>query len=142
MSKPRTDPGLKRTDPALSRTDPAVRRRRMRGDEPTLVAPSTTILYRAVDVTELGEIEATGFKRFPRRDFLDAVRSQQQAEAIAAKGGEHGAGWVTRFIIRTDHFATYRHEGEYRIPGADQAALDEAMLGPIVVVRTSRPPKK
>ena len=104
-------------------------------------------LYRAVDAAELAQIDALGHRRFPRvpdDTFFEAVSSKEAAQASAAEGANFGvgAGWVTRFAVSADHYDRHAREGGYRIAAAKQASLDEAMVGPIVVIRASRPPKK
>ena len=57
-----------------------------------------------------------------------------------------GGGFVTRFEVRSNFLARYethvvgaRHHEEYWIPAEDLESFNEAIVGPIVVVRSYAP---
>jgi hypothetical protein len=117
--------------------DPAMgpRPRRARGDEPTLVAPTTTVLHRVVDGAELAKIEASGHRRFPRPTATFTLLSDESRARLA-----RGSGWVTRFSVQNDVLARYpklggSRDAEYAIPAAEVEMLNDAIIGPIVVLR-------
>ena len=121
--------------PTLVGTEGVPKPRRVRGDEPTLVAPMTTVLYRPVDAAELAKIEGSGHRRFPRGERAFTVLVDEAHARLAT-----GSGWLTRFAVRTDVIALYPKLGgarseEYAIPAGEVEALNDAIVGPIVVVR-------
>ena len=113
------------------------RKKRLRGDEPTLMAPAATVLYRAVDESELSRIQQLEHKRFAPMQGAETIQilcDEQHARAIA------GPGWVTRFAVQNNLLSKYARTGakpreEYRIPAPDVEALNDALVGPIVVLR-------
>jgi len=110
-------------------------KRRARGDEPTLVAPVTTVLHRVVDEAELAKIEASGHRRFPRPSTTFTLLADEGHARLS-----RGSGWVTRFTVQADVLARYprlgtERDAEYAIPPGEVEALNDAIVGPIVVLR-------
>lgn len=109
----------------------------MRGDEPTLMAPAATVLYRVVHEAELAKIQQLEHKKFPPLaggETLQILVDEQHARAIA------GPAWVTRFAVMNTALSKYPRTGakpreEIRVPASDVDALNEAIVGPIVVLR-------
>ena len=108
----------------------------------------TITLWRPVGPAELHLIEATGMRRFPPRlpeqPIFYPVTTQEYAEKIARGWNvrSEGAGFVTRFRVRTDTLARYdvqeaggRAHREYWIPAADMDAFNAAIVGLIEVVQ-------
>src|SRR5678815_2645893 len=73
----------------------------------------TTILYRPVGPKELGLIAASGFHEFPPRlpdqPIFYPVLNEEYARQIARDWNvrESGAGYVTRFAVRSEFLARY-----------------------------------
>jgi len=113
------------------------RRRRARGDEPTLMAPATTLLYRIVDEAELSRLQERGHRQFAPMEGAETIQlllDEAQARLLA------GPGWVTRLAIHNEALKKYARTGsppreEYRVPSGDLAVLNDAIVGPIVVLR-------
>lgn len=100
------------------------------------LSPMTT-LYRPVGATELAQIVASGYRRFPANDDFHPVREESQARALADAGVEDGGAWVVRFAVQTDFLARYpRVNDAHRVPANDLAAFNDAIVGLIVVLRT------
>jgi hypothetical protein len=111
----------------------------------------TTVLFRPVGLAELRLVAQAGFRRFPHhlRDqpIFYPVCNEEYAVEIAQNAREEGGGFVTRFAVRNDFLAGYsRHivgpsyHEEYWIPWEDLDAFNEAIEGPISVVREFPPP--
>src|SRR5215468_9522268 len=97
----------------------------------------TTILYRPVGLKELELIAASGFREFPPRlpeqPIFYPVLNEEYARQIARDWNVQasGAGYVTRFTLRTDFTSKYPvqkvgsfiHQ-ELWIPGEDLAEMN------------------
>jgi hypothetical protein len=101
----------------------------------------TTTLYRPVGAAELAQIVESGYRRFPANDDFHPVRAEARARALADSGVEDGGAWVVRFAVQTDFLARYPAvDDAHRIPARDLSGFNDAIIGPIVVLRT--PTKK
>jgi hypothetical protein len=128
---------IRGSEPTLTAAGAPPRKRRARGDEPTLAAPVTTVLYRVVDAAELARLQERGHRQFAPIEGAETMQflcDESQARLVA------GPGWVTRFAIRNDVLAKYPRTGsppreEVRIPSSELATLNDAIIGPIVVLR-------
>ena len=111
----------------------------------------TTILFRPVGPAELALIAATGFRAFPPRlpeqPIFYPVLNESYAIQIARDWNvkADGAGYVTRFAVRSDFLDSYpvqqaggREHLEYWIPAEDLWAFNEALVGEIEVVAEFR----
>lgn len=109
---------------------------------------STTTLWRPVGPRELERIRQAGMRAFPPRlpeqPIFYPVLSEDYAVKIARDWNvpESGAGFVTRFEVRTSFLDPYpvREAGgrahlEYWIPAEDMDAFNAALVGRIEVVR-------
>jgi hypothetical protein len=128
-------PRVRGDEPTLAGTGQGPKPRRARGDEPTLVAPTTTVLHRVVDAAELAKIEASGHRRFPRPNATFTLLGDEGHARLA-----RGSGWVTRFAVQSDVLSRYPRLGsardiEYAIPPNEVETLNDAIIGPIVVLR-------
>jgi len=115
----------------------------------------TTVLLRPVSAAELRLIALSGYRRFPRESLepleqpiFYPVCTEQYALEVALEWNarEDAGGAVTRFSVRTEFLANYvrrvvgaRHEEEYGIPSEDLDALNDAIVGPISVLREFPP---
>jgi hypothetical protein len=110
-----------------------------------------TILWRPVGPAELRLIEQSGMKAFPPRlpdqPIFYPVTTEDYAVKIARDWNvpASGAGFVTRFQVRTDFLEHYevqdaggRAHREYWIPADQLDAFNAAIVGPIEVVREFR----
>ena len=84
----------------------------------------------------LGVVHATGLTSNNRSHF----DSMQFMETGTPDVKTTGSGWLTRFAVLTDVIARYPKIGgkrseEYAIPASEVEALNDAIVGPIVVVR-------
>lgn len=128
---------IRGTEPTLVAAGKDPRKRRARGDEPTLVAPMTTVLFRPVDAAELARLQERGHRTFAPIEGAETIQlvcEEAHARALA------GPGWVTRFAVRMDFLTKFSALGskpreEYRVPTSELAALNDAIVGPIVVLR-------
>ncbi len=112
----------------------------------------TVTLFRPVGPRELELIERSGFREFPPRlpdqPIFYPVCNEEYAREIAERWNvkDSGSGFVTRFSVREDFISRYathvvgakRHE-EFWIPAEELEALNDAIVGPIDVVRNLRP---
>ncbi len=111
-------------------------------------ATQTTTLYRPVGPEELALIEQSGYTVFPPRlpeqPIFYPVTNQGYAEQIARDWNvkASGAGFVTRFSVRTDFLSAYdvqivgaQNHAEYWIPAQDLPAFNAALIGPIEVIK-------
>jgi hypothetical protein len=77
---------------------------------------ATTTLYRPVGPKELALIRASGMKAFPPRlpeqSIFYPVLNEEYATQIARDWNvkESGAGYVTRFAVRSDYLAKFKVE--------------------------------
>jgi hypothetical protein len=107
----------------------------------------TKILYRPVGPEELALIRESGFRAFPPRlleqPIFYPVLTEEYAVRIARDWNvpASGAGYVTRFAVRTSFLQGYpvRDAGgvahrEYWIPADDLPAFNSAIVGPIEVI--------
>jgi hypothetical protein len=111
----------------------------------------TTTLWRPVGPAELALIRESGMRRFPPRlpdqPIFYPVTTEDYAVKIARDWNvrDSGAGFVTRFEVRRDYLDAYdaqdaggRAHREYWIPAEDLEAFNDAIVGPIEVVRDFR----
>jgi hypothetical protein len=115
--------------------------------EGNAVADEASVLYRPVGPKELELIAASGWQRFPPRlpeqPIFYPVLHEDYARQIAERWNvqENGAGYVTRFRVRTDFLARYKvqtvgesiHQ-EYWIPAEQLEAFNDAIVGRIEVI--------
>ena len=107
---------------------------------------NTTTLWRPVGPVELALIEASGMSTFPPRlpeqPIFYPVVTEEYAIKIARDWNvrDSGAGYVTRFEVKTDFLALYRVEEaggrahrEYWIPAEELSAFNEAIVGSIEI---------
>jgi len=113
------------------------------------VSPRTIELYRPVGPEELALIAESGHRRFPPRLPEQPIFYPVCNEAYASEIAEgwntrsSGIGHVTRFLVLADFLARYtthvvgaKHHLEYWIPAEELDAFNDAIVGPIAVVRT------
>lgn len=113
---------------------------------------ATTVLYRPVGPAELRLIAASGYREFPPRlpdqPFFYPVLNAEYAQQITREWNvpASGAGYVTRFAVRSAFLAQYpvRTVGasvhqELWIPAADLAELNRNIVGPIEVITEYQP---
>lgn len=111
-------------------------------------APRTTILWRPTGPEELALVAESGWRawppRLPDQPIFYPVRNEAYAVLIARDWNvpASGAGYVTRFEIRTDYLDNYdvqqaggRDILEYWIPAADLEEFNRNIVGGIEVVR-------
>lgn len=107
----------------------------------------TTTLFRPVGPEELELIRRSGFRAFPPRlpeqPIFYPVLTEDYAIKIARDWNvkASGAGYVTRFQVRTRFLAAYEVQTaggsahlEYWIPAQDLGAFNAAIVGSIEVV--------
>ena len=117
-------------------------------------APETTTLYRPVGRAELELIAESGHRRFPPRlpeqPIFYPVCNEEYATQIARDWNvkESGAGYVTRFAVRTNFLAAHETHRvgsaialEYWIPSEELDAFNDAIVGTIEVVSEFRSPE-
>lgn len=110
---------------------------------------STKILWRPVRPAELESIVQAGNRRIPPRlpeqPIFYPVCNERYAVEIAERWNvtTSGAGYVTKFEVRTDFIERYephvvgmKHHEEYWIPAEELEAFNDAIVGAIEVVRT------
>lgn len=107
---------------------------------------ATTVLYRPVGPKELALIEASGFREFPPRllgqPIFYPVLNEEYAIQIARDWNvpASGAGFVTRFQVRTEFLKKYppqivggkKHE-ELWVPAEGLAEFNRNIVGLIEV---------
>ena len=111
------------------------------------MSSQVTELFRPVGPIELALIAESGFRRFPPRlpeqPIFYPVCNEAYAVEIARDWNvkASGAGYVTRFFVRTDFLSAYdrqiagaRQHVEYWIPAEDLDAFNDAIVGLIEVV--------
>ncbi len=97
----------------------------------------TTVLYRPVDAAELARLQERGHRSFAPMEGAETIQlvcDEAQARALA------GPGWVTRLALRNDFLSRHPPLGEtprqeHRVPSGELDALNDAIVGPIVVLR-------
>ena len=107
------------------------------------------VLWRPVGPAELALIAASGMREFPPRlpdqPIFYPVTTEEYAIKIARDWNvrDSGAGYVTRFLVRQDCLARYsvqnaggRAYQEYWIPAEHLVSFNQAIVGPIEVVRS------
>ncbi len=113
------------------------RKRRPSGADSTVQLSPMTTLYRPVGAAELAQIVDSGYRRFPANEDFHPVRDEARARTLASAGVEDGGAWVVRFAVQTDVLARYpRVDDAYRIPANDLSSFNDAIVGPIAVLRT------
>lgn len=113
--------------------------------------PETVTLWRPVGPKELELIRQSGMRAFPPRlpeqPIFYPVVTEDYAIKIARDWNvpASGAGFVTRFNVRSDFLARYRIEEaggrahrEYWIPAEDLPAFNAAIVGEIEVTAEFR----
>jgi hypothetical protein len=112
----------------------------------------TTILYRPVGPKEMALIRASGHRAFPPRlpqqPIFYPVLSEEYARQIARDWNvkDSGAGYVTRFAVRTEFTVRYPvqkvgssiHQ-ELWIPAEDLAEMNRNIVGLIEVIAEYKP---
>jgi hypothetical protein len=112
------------------------------------MSESTATLWRPVGPKELDLIRQADMVAFPPRlpeqPFFYPVLSEDYAVKIARDWNvpESGAGFVTRFEVKTSYLDRYpvqeaggRAHLEYGIPAEDMDAFNAAIVGKIEVIR-------
>ena len=107
----------------------------------------TTILYRPVGPKELALIAASGYREFPPRlpeqPIFYPVLNEDYARQIARDWNVEasGAGYVTRFAVRTEFAARYPVQTvggsvhkELWIPAEDLAEMNRNIVGLIEII--------
>ena len=107
----------------------------------------TTMLYRPVGSKELGLIAASGFREFPPRlpeqPIFYPILNEEYARQIARDWNvaASGAGFVTRFAVRSGFLAKYPPQKvggaihqELWIPAQDLAEMNRNIVGLIEVI--------
>jgi hypothetical protein len=109
----------------------------------------TTLLYRPVGPRELELVKASGWRRWPPRlpeqPIFYPVTNEEYAAEIASTWNvaENGAGYVTRFHVRTSfmqqfetHCVGASHHIEWWIPAERLEELNDNIVGSIEVIAT------
>jgi hypothetical protein len=117
--------------------------------------PATVTLYRPVGQNELDLIVESGYRRFPPRlpdqPIFYPVCNEEYAVEIAERWNvrEKGIGHVTCFRVLADYLSAFqpqvvgaRHHVEYWIPAELLDAFNDAIVGPIEVIRTFHRPTR
>lgn len=107
----------------------------------------TTTLFRPVGPKELALIAASGYRAFPPRlpeqPIFYPVLNEDYARQIARDWSvaASGAGYVTRFAVRSGFVAKYATQTvgasihqELWIPAEDLAEMNRSIVGPIEVI--------
>jgi hypothetical protein len=111
----------------------------------------TTLLFRAVGITELELIRDSKFTAFPPRlleqPIFYPVLNEEYAVQIARdwNAKHEGVGYVTRFRVRNEYLSRYEvhtvgssvHR-EYWIPAEELLAFNENIVGTIELVAEFR----
>jgi hypothetical protein len=116
-----------------------------------MIVPETTVLWRPVGPEELELIRQSGWRawppRLPGQPFFYPVLNEEYAIKIARDWnvGASGAGYVTRFHVRTDFVARYpvRQAGgktilELWVPAEELGELNASIVGQIEVIHEFR----
>ncbi|MEV6659363.1 ADP-ribosylation/crystallin J1 [Nocardia fluminea] len=111
-------------------------------------APRTTVLWRPTGPAELARVAESGWRtwppRLPDQPIFYPVLNEAYAVLIARDWNvpASGAGYVTRFEVRTDYLDNYdvqqaggRDILEYWIPAEDLEEFNRNIIGAIEVVR-------
>lgn len=116
---------------------------------------NVTVLFRPVGPRELALIQASGCCEFPPRlegqPYFYPVQTEEYATQIArdwnAKNPAIGAGFVTRFRVRTEYLARFElnivgsaiHK-EYWIPAEELPEFNRNIVGKIEVIAEFKAP--
>lgn len=118
-------------------------------------ASDSTVLFRPVGPKELALIEGSNFSEFPPRldgqPFFYPVLTEEYAVQIArewnAKNPAIGAGFVTRFRVRTEYLKRFKLQTvgsaihkEYWIPAEDLPEFNRNIVGKIEIVAEFKAP--
>jgi hypothetical protein len=111
----------------------------------------TKILYRPVGPKELALIAASGYREFPPRlpeqPIFYPVLNEEYARQIAREWNakDSGAGYVTKFAVRTKFLARYEQQQvgaaihrELWIPSEELAEMNRNIVGFIEVIAEYR----
>ena len=106
-----------------------------------------TVLYRPIGPKELALIAASGYREFPPRlpeqPIFYPVLDEEYARQIARDWNvkDSGAGYVTKFAVRTEFLARYEQQQvgaavhrELWIPAEDLAEMNRNIVGLIEVI--------
>lgn len=117
-----------------------------------VVEDETTTLFRPVGPRELELLRLAEWKRWPPRlegqPIFYPVTNEAYASEIASKWNVQasGAGYVTRFCVRTSFMARYdvqcvgsSQHTEWWIPAADLEELNDNIVGVIEVIASFEP---
>src|SRR5215469_9710055 len=112
----------------------------------------TTIMYRPVGPQELELIAASGYREFPPRlpeqPIFYPVLNEEYANDISRKWNvrDFGAGYVTRFRVRTEFAAKYPIQivgdstcRELWVPAEDLPEFNANIVGLIEVIAEFKP---
>jgi hypothetical protein len=112
---------------------------------------ATVTLFRPTGPEEIELVKATGYKRWPPRlpdqPILYPVTNAQYAAEIARDWNVKASGYgcVTRFEVRTSFMDRYpiqqvgaSHHTEWWVPAEELEALNDNIIGQIVVVEEFR----
>jgi hypothetical protein len=100
------------------------------------MAPTMIVLYRPVDEVELAKIEQNAYRRYPAGAGAFVVYAQEKFARTLT-----GSGWLTRMTLPSDVVGRYPRDGaspseHYLIPPGDLEKINDALIGPIQVVRS------
>ena len=101
------------------------------------MAATMIVLYRPVDEAEMAKIEQNAYRRYPPGAGAFVVYAQEKFARTLT-----GSGWLTRMTLPSDVVARYPRDGvspseHYLIPPADLEKINDALIGPIQVVRSA-----
>jgi hypothetical protein len=112
---------------------------------------ATVTLYRPTGPEEIELVKATGYKRWPPRlpdqPIFYPVTNAQYAAEIARDWNAKASGYgcVTRFDVRKSFMDRYpiqqvgaSHHTEWWVPAEELEALNDNILGEIVVIEEFR----
>ncbi len=107
----------------------------------------TTVLFRAVGITELELIRETDFTAFPPRlleqPIFYPVLTEEYAIQIARdwNAKHEGVGYVTRFRVRNEYLSRYEVQTvggsmhrEYWIPAEDLPEFNQNIVGRVEII--------
>ena len=103
----------------------------------------TVTLWRPVGPEELALIQSSGMPRLPEQPIFYPVLTEEYAVKIARDWNvkASGAGYVTRFRVRSDFIAKYKPEvvgskvhAELWVPAEELPEFNRHIVGPIEVI--------
>ena len=106
----------------------------------------TTTCFRPAGKAELDLVKAAGFKRWPPRlpdqpIFYPVTNEQYAIEITKWNVDDHGAGYVTRFEVKSSFLDEYEiqcvgasHQTEWWIPAEKLDELNDNIVGVIEVI--------